>query len=108
MAILGVLVDRTTVSRAGNAGTTSVNIGLSTLAHSLPATNPEAVFINLRSVEGIALFGQQVPQIFALGGNASLLTIGTNYQVPAVAASAVSAPTLMYDCISEIFHSIVR
>ncbi len=108
MPILGVLIDKTTVSRAGDAGTTSVNIGLTTLAHSLPATNPEAVFVNMRSIQANVLFGRQVPQPFCLGGNASLLTMGTQYEVPAVAASAISAPTTMFDVISQVFFSMIR
>ncbi len=108
MSILGTLIDKTTMSRAGDAGTTSVNVGLTTLAHSLPATFPDTTFVNLRSVQAIALFGQQVPQPFALGANASLQTIGYNYQVPVVAASAISAPTIMFDVIAQVFWSAIR
>jgi hypothetical protein len=101
MAILGTLVDRQTVSRAGDAGTTAVGTGLTTLPHSLPATNPEAVFVNLRSIEAVGPGGRQVDP-FVLGGNASLLTLGYRY------ASQISAPTIMFDVVSTVWHSIVR
>ena len=101
MPILGTLVDRTTMSRVGDAGTTAVGTGLTTLAHSLPATNPEAVFVNMRSIEAIGPNGRQVDP-FILGGNASLLTLGYRY------ASQVSAPTLMFDVVAVVFHSVVR
>lgn len=101
MSILGTLIDKTTVSRAGDAGTTAVGTGLTTLAHSLPATNPEAVFVNLRSIEAVGPLGRQVDP-FVLGGNASLLTLGYRY------ASQISAPTIMFDVISAVFHTIIR
>lgn len=101
MSILGVLIDKTTVSRLGDAGTTAQHVGLATLAHSLPATNPEAVFVNLRSVQDTAGVAQ-VPNAFCLGGNASLLTLGYGYQ------SGVSAPTIMFDVIAQVFYSPIR
>ena len=102
MPILGTFIDRTTVSRAGDAGTTAHNVGLPTLAHSLPATNPEAVFVNLRSVEATALGATPILRPFGLGGNASLTTIGYEY------VSGVSVPTLMFDVVAVVFHSIIR
>ena len=101
MSILGTLIDKTTVSRAGDAGTTSQRVGLATLAHSLPATNPETIFINLRSIEAVAAAG--VPVVpFGLGGNASILTLGYAYQ------SNVSAPTTSFDVVAMVFHSVIR
>jgi hypothetical protein len=104
MAILGTLVDRTTVSRAGNAGTTTHRVELTTLAHSLPATNPEAIFVNLRSVEAVA--GAQVGTLrpFGLAGNASLATLGYEYG----GLSVISVPTVMFDVISVVYHSVIR
>lgn len=101
-SILGTLVDKQTVSRAGDAGTTGGNVGLSTLAHSLPATNPEASFVNLRSIQAIAAGAPPVPQPFILGGNASLLTLGYAFN------SGVSAPTIMFDVIATVYHSVIR
>lgn len=103
MAILtgGTLVDRSTISRAGDAGTTSQRVELTTRAHSLPATNPEFQIVNLRSVEGVAGYSQ-TPKPFALGGNASLATTGFEY------ASGVSAGTIMFDLVNVVVHSIVR
>lgn len=101
MPILGTFIDRQTISRVGDAGTTAQNVGLATLAHSLPATNPEAVFINLRSVQGAGGVAE-VPNPIGLGGNASILTIGYAYQ------SGVSAPTIMFDVIAQVFYSTIR
>lgn len=98
MSILGALIDKTTVSRAGD-DLSGVTLG-ATLAHSLPATNPEAVLPIVRSVEEI---GAQPPiQVLGLGGNASLATLGY------VTASTTSAPTVLFDVYSIVFHSIIR
>lgn len=105
MAILGTFIDRQTVSRAGDAGTTNQNIGLTTLPHSLPATNPEASFVNFRSIQALGAVGGFVPKPFILGGNASLLTQGTSFEG---FSSAISAPTIMYDVVTLTFHSIIR
>lgn len=101
MAILGTYIDKTTVSRAGDAGTTSQRVSLTTLAHSLPATNPDASFVNLRSIEAVAAAAVPVTP-FVLGANASLLTLGYAFQ------SNVSAPTTMFDVVSCLFHSLIR
>lgn len=97
MAILGHLIDKTTVSRAGNA---SWGTQYFSLAHSLPATNPELVLCVLRSAQevgaaaGVSLLG--------LGGNASLATYGI------YGASAASSPTLLFDVYSWVFYSTIR
>lgn len=101
MAILGYLIDRHTVSRAGDAGTTAQHVQLSSIAHSLPATNPEAVFVGLRSVQDLG-GAAQLPIPFGLGGNASLTTIGYNYH------SAVSAPTIMFDVHALVWHTLIK
>ena len=101
MGILGTLIDKTLVSRAGDAGTTSQRVGVTSLAHSLPATNPESVFVNLRSVEGVGAYSQ-TPKPFGLGGNASLATIGFEF------ASGVSAGTIMFEVLSVVYHSVIR
>lgn len=101
MAILGTLIDKQTVSRAGDAGTTAQHVGLATLAHSLPATNPESVFLQMRSVQDVGGVSQ-TPKPFQVGGNASLLTIGYDY------ASGVSAGTIMFDVVAVVYHSVIR
>lgn len=101
MAILGTLIDKTTVSRVGDAGTTSPQTGLTTLAHSLPATIPDTTFVNIRSVEAVNPLGIGAFP-FALGANASLQTIGYRY------LSQVSAPTIMFDVIAQVFWSAIR
>ena len=99
MAILGKLVDRYTASRAGDAlkGVTVV-----TAPHSLPATNAEVMIPVIKSIEenlaGIPVF---IP--LAVGSNASLSSIGW-----ASTNSTASMPTIYYDIISVVFHSIVR
>ena len=99
MAILGRFVDRYTASRVGDAlgGVTVV-----TAPHSLPATNAEVIIPVIRSVEqnlvGVALF---VP--LAVGSNASISSIGW-----ASTASTASMPTIYYDIISVVFHSVIR
>ena len=105
MAILGTLVDRQTVSRAGDAGTTTHRVALTTLAHSLPATNPETAFVHLRSIEALAGVPAVGVRPFLLGGNASILTLGYEY---APGATGVSAATLMFDIVALVYHSIIR
>jgi hypothetical protein len=96
VAIIGTLIDKTTVSRAGDA---LVGVTLATLAHSLPATNPTIVLPVLRSVQGIA--AQAPVQVLGLGGNASIATIGF------AAASAASTPTVMFDVYTAVVHSLI-
>lgn len=96
MAILTTLIDRTTVSRAGDA---LLGVTVATLAHSL-ATTPDAVLVNIRSIQGIGHQPSIVPM--GLGANASLSTVG--YAV----GSTASAPTIMYDALAIFFHSIIR
>jgi hypothetical protein len=91
VAIIGTLIDKTTVSRAGDA---LVGVTLATLAHSLPATNPTIVLPVLRSV-------QAPVQVLGLGGNASIATIGF------AAASAASTPTVMFDVYTAVVHSLI-
>lgn len=100
MAILGRLIDKQTVSRAGDdlAGVT-----LAALNHSLPATNPEMVLPILRSVQAVGGNGSNgLPALLGLGGNASQITVG--YAM----ASAVSCPTVMYDVYAAVLHTIIR
>lgn len=102
MAILGTLIDRTLYSRAGDdLGSGGHALTMSTLAHSLPATNPESVYMNLRSVQG-GLGANGSIQLFSPGGNASILTVGY------AAASQVSAPTVFVECVAIVYHSVIR
>jgi hypothetical protein len=105
MAILGTLIDRTTVSRAVDAGTTVQNVGVTSLAHSLPATNPEAVFINVRSVEAINSTRAVFVRPFGMGGNASLTTFGYEFSPGLTGASC---GVVLFDVIAVVFHSIIR
>src|SRR3990167_8038067 len=98
MAILGTFVDIQTVSRVGD-DLTGLTVG--TLFHSLPATTPEAVMLQLRSVQAVGLGGVN-PMPLYVAGNQSMLSIGFN--VP----SNVSCPTVMYDRYAMVFHSQIR
>lgn len=89
MAILGTFVDR-------QQGVTLAGFTVTTLPHSLPATNPELMAIQLRSVaSGTAQGG-----LFALGGNASLLTVG--------AASACGTGAAFFDLYSFVLYTPIR
>lgn len=96
MAILGKLIERQLVSRAGDdlSGVT-----LATLAHSLE-TNPETVLVQHRSIQEVG--HQPNPQLLGVGGNASIATIG--YAVP----STASCPTVYFEALAIYWHSTVR
>lgn len=99
MAILGTYVDRTTVSRAGDA---LRGVTMATLSHSLPATNPEMVLPILRSMQVLASGRNQV-SLLGLGGNASIATIGY-----ASGGGAASCPVVMFDVFSTVFYTLIR
>lgn len=92
MAILGTLIDKL-------AGQTLTGVTLTTYPHSLPATNPELMALQVRS----ALTATAPGQLIAVGGNASLLTIGQ--QAASVAAGSNLA---FFDCYSFVFWSAIR
>lgn len=100
MAILGTLIDKTTISRAGDA---LKGVTTATVAHSLPATNPQILLPNVISYAEMAGNGTNgFVRVFGLGGNASLATVG--YAM----ASCVSAPTVCYDLYAIVFHSLIK
>jgi hypothetical protein len=106
VAILGKYIDIHTTSRAGDAlGSLNQMVTLTTTPHSLPATSANAIFMNLRSSQDLASPRATALQLLGLGGNASLNTIGF---VAAGGATAASAPTVMFDVVSVVFHSIIR
>jgi len=100
MSILGTLIDKTTISRAGDD---LKGVTVATLAHSLPHTNPE---IGIAAVKSIAAMGANgsngLPAVFVLGGNASIATLG--YAM----ASCVSCPTVCADIVLIVPHSTIR
>lgn len=96
MAIIGNLWDRTLSTRAGDALS---GVTLTTLAHSLPATNPHIFIVAMRSIEGVGVNSALV--MFGLRGNASLNTVGFR------TSSAASAPTVEYEGIAAVLHSII-
>lgn len=105
MSILGTLVEKQTQTRAGDTGTNVQQVVLTTLNHSLPATSPEAAWANLRSVQALGTQGPRTPIPFILGGNASLLTLG--FAIDGI-SSTLSVPTIMFDVVAQVYHSIIR
>ena len=101
MSILTHLVDRHTVSRAGdlNKGVTVVSY-----AHSLPATQGEVGFAAIRSIEEMGTgSGQGQIDMFVVGSNASLSSVGYRG-----AFSNASTPAIMADIVQIVFHSLIR
>jgi len=92
MTIVGTLIDK-------RAGQTLTGVTLTTAPHSLPATNPELMAVQLRS----SLTATAPADLLMVGGNASLLTIGLN-------AASVSLGSNMdyFDIYSMVFHSVIR
>lgn len=99
MAIFGTLWDRQLGTRAGDGVS---GVALTTMAHSLPATNPEIFIGVMRSVQGANVGPQIAVGLLAQRGNASLNTIGF-----AISSSA-STPILEFEGISAVLHSLVR
>lgn len=97
MAIFGTFWDRALTTRAGDAQT---GVVFSTLAHSLPATNPEILMPVLRSIQDLT----HIPgvSVLALRGNASLNTWGLRF------SSTASAPTVELELVAATLHSIIR
>lgn len=92
MAILGTLIDKA-------ASTTLTGVTLTTLPHSLPATNPELMAIQLRSANTATAAGNLV----AVGGNASILTVGLQ-----AASVSLGSNLSFFDVYSFIFQSVMR
>lgn len=100
MAILGRYWDKQVASRVGD-NLSGVTTG--TLAHSLPATNPELflpIFNSIAAVGGNNVPG--TPQLLAVGGNASILTIGF------IGGSAPSFPTIAFTVHAAVIHTYIR
>lgn len=91
MSILGTLTDRL-------AGATLSGVTLTTFPHSLPATNPQFMGVQLRS----ALSATAPGAIVAVGGNASLLTVGLQ-----AASVSLGSNLVFFDIYSNIYHSII-
>lgn len=99
MSILGILIDKQSHTREGDALRGAAYV---TLAHSLPATNPEVVIPVMRSIEIVGNGTRGTPKILGLGGNASTLTIGY------MNSSNASCLTIAYDILAIVFHSSIR
>lgn len=97
MAIFGTFWDRQLGTRAGDGVS---GIALTTMAHSLPATNAEIFIPVMRSQQGIGV--QSAVTLLGLRGNASLNTIGF-----AISSSA-STPTVEFEGVSAVLHTIIR
>lgn len=97
MAIFGQFWDRQLGTRAGDGVS---GIVLTTMAHSLPATNPEIFVPVMRSQQAIGV--QSAVTLLGQRGNASLNTIGF------AISSAASTPVLEFEGVSAVLHSIIR
>lgn len=91
MSIIGTFIDRV-------AGNTLSGVTLTTYPHSL-GTQPDVVWANLRSANTATAPGSLV----AVGGNASLSTIGL--QAASVAAGSNLA---FFDVYAQYFQSVIR
>lgn len=89
MAILANLTDKLT-------GATLTGVTLTTYPHSLPQTNPQEMRLQVRSVLSATAHGQ----LFAIGGNASLLTIGLQ-----AASVALGSNMVHFDAYSTVLWS---
>jgi len=92
MTILGTFIDRL-------QGQTMTGVTLRTFPHSLPATSPELMAVQLRS----SLTATAPGEIIAVGGNASLLTVGLN-----AASVSLGSNMAFFDIYSFVFHSVIR
>ena len=90
MSIIGTYIDRV-------SGRTLTGITLTTYPHSL-GTTPDMVKVVLKSAVGLT----SAPQPYAVGGNASLATVGLT-DAPLGACSVA-----FFDVYSHYFHSIIR
>lgn len=92
MAILSTFIDRL-------QGATLSGVTLRTFPHSLPATNPELVALQMRSVVSATAHGA----LYAVGGNASLLTVGLE-----AASVAAGSNLAFFDAYSFVFWTPIR
>lgn len=100
MAIFGTLWDRQSGSRAGDD---LIGVTLSTAAHSLPATNPEIMIPVTRSIAELAATAlRKGITLFGLRGNASLNTVGFH------AITGQSTPTVDFEVVSAVLHTVIR
>lgn len=97
MSIFGTFVDRQLGTRVGDGVS---GVALTTMAHSLPATNPEIFLVGMRSVQAVGV--QSAIGLLGLRGNASLNTVGF-----AISSSA-STPTIEFEGVAAVLHSIIR
>lgn len=91
MALLGTFIDR-------NANNTLTGITLTTFAHSL-GTTPDVVWANLKSANTATAPGDLV----AVGGNASLSTVGLQG-----ATIAAASNLKFFDVYAQYFWSAIR
>ncbi len=91
MTILSNYTDKLT-------GATLTGVTLTTYPHSLPGTNPQEMRLQVRSVLSATAHGQ----LYAIGGNASLLTIGLSGASIALGSNAV-----YFDSYNTVLHSII-
>lgn len=103
MAILGTLVDKISAASFAAIANGAPTTSFASHIHSLPATVPETILPVVTSVGVVAGNGiNNMPKLLAIGGNASVVTIGVAY------GSGVTAPLVAYDLTSIVWHSTIR
>lgn len=102
MAIFGTWWDRQLGTRAGD-DLSAGGVTMTTVAHSLPATNPEVMICQMVSHAAVPttyILGRIT--MFGMRGNASLNTVGF------VGGTAASTPTVSFEVYSSVLHSKIR
>jgi len=100
--IFGTFWDRQMGTRAGD-DLSAGGVTLSTVAHSLPGTNPEVMIAQMISQSAVPttyVLGRI--GLFGIRGNASLNTIGFS------GGTCASSPTLAFEIYSAVLHTVIR
>lgn len=99
MSALGNLVGQVSSNISGSDLTQSISY--ITAVHSLPATNPQQLNVQVVSLDTAGLV-MAPPAVLAIGGNASALTIGY------AQGSAVSQPAFSIKSTYRVFHTSIQ
>ena len=101
MALLGQLIDKTSLQTLGGAaGANFFQTVAHAVAGSYGATNPDTGLIVARSIQA----GSAAPSPYWFGANASLATLG----LAVGSAAAASAPMVAVDCFNVFFWQPIR
>ncbi len=95
----GTLIDQISSSIAGSD--VSESISFSSHIHSLPATVPDYVVVEMTSLDTVGIINGP-PALLRMGANASVITMGYAY------GSAASTPTVAFTITSVVVWSAAR